>query len=367
MRFNAIKVMMGLLVVAMFGLAGCSGGSSGGDTSNSSNSNAATKTLSSIEVKTSNPSIAVGASTQFQAIGMYSDKSTQDITTSAAWNSSDKSVAAVGDDANSKGKATAVAPGTATITAASGNISSQAVVLSVSGPYTIRGIQLDSGGTPVVGATVSMVVNSITYTTQTDGNGEYTLTIAANDAVNLPDSFSYSISKSGYVPVTYTRTKSNTNYQASIAMIIIPPSPDNSYVVLETPPLTHHLGDGKFDPATQPVNSQFQYRTPEGITYSKSFSLTNQVAQFTSATITFVHKGIQASEGFNDVLIINSNTYNLPSSDPNGNYTQFSLTLNSNIFIANQNNTLTIQSGTTNPGNDYDDFEFQNIVIHFSN
>lgn len=364
MRFNAIKVMMGLLVVATFGLAGCSG-SSGGVTS--SNSNAAKKTLSSIAVSPSNPNIAVGASTQFQAIGKYSDSTTQDITTSVTWNSSTTSIATFGVDANSKGKATAVAPGTAAITAASGSISSEAVVLSVSGPYTIRGIQLDSGGAPVVGATVSMVVNSITYTTQTDGNGEYTLTIPANDAVNLPDSFSYSISKSGYVPVTYTRTKSNTNYQDSIAMTIIPPTPDNSYIVLETPPLTHHLGDGKFDPATQPINSQFQYKNPEGITYSKSFSITDQVAQFTSATITFVHKGIQTSEGFIDVLIINSNTYSLPSSDPNGNYTQFSLTLNSNIFMANQNNTLTIQSGTTNPGNDYDDFEFQNIVIHFSN
>ena len=358
-----MKKICALLFLTIIVLAGC--GSGGGGSSNSSNGqdNGTTKVLSSIAVSTSNPKIAVGASTQFQAIGTYSDSTTQDITTSVTWSSSTTSVATVGDDANSKGKATAVAAGTTTITAASGNISSPAVVLSVSGPYTICGTQLDSGGTPVVGATVAMVVNSITHTTQTDSNGEYTLTIPANDAVNLPDSFSYSISKSGYVPVTYSRTKSNTNCQASMPMIIIPPPPDNSYVVLETPPLTHHLGDGIYNPATEPPNSQFQYVNPEGITYSKSFPLTDQPTTFTSATITFVHKGIQSSLGFNDVLIINSNTYILPDSDPNGNYTQFSLPLNSNIFMANQDNTLTIQSGTD--GSDYDDFEFQNIVIQF--
>jgi uncharacterized protein YjdB len=82
--------------------------------------------LTSISVTPTNPTVARGATQQFTAIGTYSDGTSRDITSPVTWRSTNISVVTV----SSTGLATAVAPGTATITAASGNIS-QSVNLTV--------------------------------------------------------------------------------------------------------------------------------------------------------------------------------------------------------------------------------------------
>jgi uncharacterized protein YjdB len=75
--------------------------------------------LTSISVTPTNPSIAQGTTQQFTAIGTYSDGTSWDITSEVTWKSDNTSVATV----SPTGLATTVAQGTATITAASGNIS----------------------------------------------------------------------------------------------------------------------------------------------------------------------------------------------------------------------------------------------------
>ncbi|MBA3947942.1 MAG: Ig-like domain-containing protein, partial [Herpetosiphonaceae bacterium] len=70
-------------------------------------------TLTSITLAPTNPSIPIGVTQQFVAIGHYSDGSTQDISSSVTWSSSDTTVATI----SSTGLATAVAAGTTTITA----------------------------------------------------------------------------------------------------------------------------------------------------------------------------------------------------------------------------------------------------------
>jgi hypothetical protein len=80
-------------------------------------------TLVSISVTPANPSIARGTSRQFTATGRYADNSTQDLTASATWSSSNAAVATVSNAAGSKGSAAALTAGTATISAASGTIS----------------------------------------------------------------------------------------------------------------------------------------------------------------------------------------------------------------------------------------------------
>ncbi len=77
------------------------------------------KTLQSIGVTPPDPSLAAGMTLQLAATASYSDHSTQDLTSSAAWTSSDSTVAAVSSD----GLVTAVAPGSAAITATSGGVS----------------------------------------------------------------------------------------------------------------------------------------------------------------------------------------------------------------------------------------------------
>lgn len=78
--------------------------------------------LVSIVVTPGNPSIAVGTTEQFIATGTYSDNSTQNLTGSATWSSSNPAAATVSTTAPTAGLAKAVAGGSTTITATSGAI-----------------------------------------------------------------------------------------------------------------------------------------------------------------------------------------------------------------------------------------------------
>jgi sugar lactone lactonase YvrE len=92
-----------------------------------------TGTLSSISVAPANTSILVGRSQQFTATGTYSDSSTQNLTGTVVWTSSNTRVATV----NSTGVVTAVAAGSTYISASLNGVNSNTVVLSVvSGAYT---------------------------------------------------------------------------------------------------------------------------------------------------------------------------------------------------------------------------------------
>ncbi|HEX2569635.1 MAG TPA: Ig-like domain-containing protein [Polyangia bacterium] len=74
--------------------------------------------LVSIAVTPPTPSVARGRTQQFAATGTYTDNTTQDITVQVLWASSNATVAAVSNASGSEGRATALALGTATITAA---------------------------------------------------------------------------------------------------------------------------------------------------------------------------------------------------------------------------------------------------------
>jgi trimeric autotransporter adhesin len=76
--------------------------------------------LTSIEVTPVNPSIALGTTRQFMATGIYSDGSTQDLTSETSWASTNTSVASISNTAGSKGLATSGAVGSTTISASSG-------------------------------------------------------------------------------------------------------------------------------------------------------------------------------------------------------------------------------------------------------
>ncbi len=89
-------------------------------------------TLVSIVVNPSTASIPAGSTEQFAATGTFSDSSTQDLSSTAYWSSSDGTVATVSDTAGSQGLASGVSAGSVTITAASGSITG-AATLAVTG------------------------------------------------------------------------------------------------------------------------------------------------------------------------------------------------------------------------------------------
>jgi len=78
--------------------------------------------LAEIEILPRNGFVAQGGTQQFTAIGTYTDGSTTDLTNTVSWSASPNTVAGI----NSTGLVTALTPGTATITASWGQISSSA-------------------------------------------------------------------------------------------------------------------------------------------------------------------------------------------------------------------------------------------------
>jgi trimeric autotransporter adhesin len=79
-------------------------------------------TLMSVAINPATPSLAPGLSLQMSAIGTYSDTTQHDLTTSAAWSTSDGTIATVGPG----GLVSGVAPGGATISASLGTPSGSA-------------------------------------------------------------------------------------------------------------------------------------------------------------------------------------------------------------------------------------------------
>jgi subtilisin-like proprotein convertase family protein len=84
--------------------------------------------LTSITLAPAAVSIEVGATKQITATGHYSDSSTQNITFSTAWTSSNTTLATVGNQSSSKGIVMGQAVGSVTITAKIGNISGTSTI-----------------------------------------------------------------------------------------------------------------------------------------------------------------------------------------------------------------------------------------------
>ena len=138
-----------------------------------------TPTLDSIAVTPPNPSVVAGASVQFSALGTFSDGGTYDISGQALWQSSNSAVATV----SFLGLASAVAPGTTTISArvlapeglvtgstsmtvtpllASVVVSPATARLVTGGAQQFTAAGLDAQGNPIAG---------LTFTWSTSGGG----------------------------------------------------------------------------------------------------------------------------------------------------------------------------------------------------
>jgi len=137
-------------------------------------------TLVSIGLTPANPSIAAGLTAQFVATGVYTDNSTQNLTTSVAWTSSDPTVAAVSNASGSNGLATALGQGSVTITASSGAVSGS-TGLTVT-PATLVSIAVTPANPSIANGTTEQFVATGTYT----DNSTQNLTTAATWAPSNP-------------------------------------------------------------------------------------------------------------------------------------------------------------------------------------
>src|SRR5258707_1034904 len=103
--------------------------------SNSTTLTVSPATLVTLAITPTNPSIALGTNEAFTATGIYSDATTQDLTSLVTWSSSNPLVATVSNALGSLGLGTSVAPGQATIGAAFEGVSNS-TTLTVS-PATL--------------------------------------------------------------------------------------------------------------------------------------------------------------------------------------------------------------------------------------
>ncbi|MDQ1389445.1 MAG: trimeric autotransporter adhesin, partial [Acidobacteriaceae bacterium] len=107
--------------------------------------------LMSIAVSPQNPSIALGASQHFTAIGTFSDGSTQDLTSTATWDSSTAAAAVISNSPGTQGLATSAGVGLTTITATLGSITGSAN-LAVNTATVVSIAVSPSSGTVPLGA-----------------------------------------------------------------------------------------------------------------------------------------------------------------------------------------------------------------------
>ncbi len=133
-------------------------------------------TLTSVVVTPVNPTMAKGSTVQFTCTGVFSDNSTQDLTTTALWSTTNAAVATVSNASGSQGLATAVEVGTAdigctvggfsdssTVTVTAATISS--IVISPANPSIANGVELQFTATVTFSSgVVQDITDSATWT-----------------------------------------------------------------------------------------------------------------------------------------------------------------------------------------------------------
>jgi 6-phosphogluconolactonase (cycloisomerase 2 family) len=102
------------LALAIQILAGCGSGGGGGGSP---------AVLASIAISPASPTIPLGTNQSFAAVGTLTDGSTEDLTQSVKWSSSDESVLLLNNSTGRVGVANSRGPGSASVTATNGKVS----------------------------------------------------------------------------------------------------------------------------------------------------------------------------------------------------------------------------------------------------
>ncbi|TGM15454.1 hypothetical protein EHQ81_03395 [Leptospira selangorensis] len=125
--------------------------------------------LQTIQVNPTNPTVAKGLMQAFTAIGTYSDNSTQDITHSVAWSSSDTNIATISNASGTNGQATTVTTGSTNISATLSSVVSPDSTLTVTNA-TLDSITITPGNPSVPkGTSLGLTATGI-YTDGTSSN-----------------------------------------------------------------------------------------------------------------------------------------------------------------------------------------------------
>ncbi|MGC4114095.1 MAG: Ig-like domain-containing protein [Myxococcales bacterium] len=163
-------------------------------------------TLSSIAVNPAKQTVPKGSTASFNAVGTYSDGSTQDITTAVTWTSSDGKVASISNVAGSQGQAKALSPGPSTITAKLDGVSGTAALNVTAAEVVTLTVAPDfsaiaKGTTGILAATATFTdLSSLDVTDQADWTSTDN-TIASVSTLSSPRGVVAGV-KTGQVTIT---------------------------------------------------------------------------------------------------------------------------------------------------------------------
>jgi phospholipase C len=141
--------------------------------------------LQSITVSPASGSVAVGFSQQFRAQGTFSDGSSQDVTSSAQWNSSAPSIANVSNTAGSTGLATGTGIGESTLTASLASVSGAADFTVTAAVLSSISISPDSVNIPPGGSSQFSATGLFSDGTSSDLTGNVTWTSSLSNVATV--------------------------------------------------------------------------------------------------------------------------------------------------------------------------------------
>jgi uncharacterized protein YjdB len=124
-----------------------------------------TKSLISISITPSNPSIAINATEQFTATGNYNDGSTADLSSAATWASSNQANATM----NGTGVATGIAAGNTTITASVSGVTGSTTLTVMAAAVTVTSIAVSPTSQSITAGATQQFTANATYSNGTTG------------------------------------------------------------------------------------------------------------------------------------------------------------------------------------------------------
>jgi hypothetical protein len=173
-------------------------------------------TLESIVVTPATASLAAGTTVSFTAIGTYTDHSTQDLTTSATWGSSNAAIATISNASGSNGVTTGLQTGQVLITARVGSVTSAPATLTVTAAALVS-IGVTPGAPSVVAGITQQFTATGVYTNSS--TQDLTTSVTWNSSNTAVASIS---SASGSNGLATTLTAGSTAVSATLNGITSP-------------------------------------------------------------------------------------------------------------------------------------------------
>jgi hypothetical protein len=198
--------------------------SMGGITSTSYTLTVSSATITGLVISPATPVKAKGLTTQFSALGTFSDTTNQDLTFDVTWSSSDITKVTVSDTVGSKGLALAVAEGSATITAAFG-ASSDSTVMTVT-PPTLQSIAVTPANSTLSGLSKTQQFTAIgTYSDGTTADVTtqvaWVSSLPAIATINASSGLATSVAAgTTVISATLSGASGNTNFTVTTPTLI---------------------------------------------------------------------------------------------------------------------------------------------------